>query len=252
MTTLGPDPHVVLGVPRDASDEEIARARRRLSREFHPDVNPAPDAAAHFDEVQRAYQLLSAGRRVADGARFDRAPDKRVRDEQGRTRVMRDPAGAYGFATEASPGIFLQPVAVDFGRLTASRPRADATVTVAWTGAEPARLENSPGGGWWGCVSAVRPGTSCVVFHLRAQPHAGTAEGRQRAQFTVIVDDTTLTVDLTADVQGEFPPGPVPPMKPLLLPDDGGRQADVATRLFIRLAACLALIIVLILIATYR
>ena len=254
---MGSDPYAVLGVPRDASDDQVAQARRRLSRQYHPDVNPAPDAAARFDEIQRAYQRLSAERLSAvpsSGARPPNTgrPSARTRDERGRTRVMRDPGGGYGSPTEASPGIFLLPTAVDFGRLTPGRPRADAKVTVAWTGADPARLESSPGGGWWANLGCVQPASSCVVFSLRAHAHAGTPSGRQRAPFTVLVDDTTLTVDLMAEIEGTFPPGSGPDFTPLLPPDHGGRQADMATRVFVRLAVCLALVIVLVLIATYR
>src|SRR5580704_647823 len=99
---LGPDPYAVLGVPRDASQDQIAQARRQLSREYHPDVNPAPDAAARFDEIQQAYHQLSAA-----GPKCDQA-----HDEHGRARVVRDPGGGYGSATEASPGIFIQPTSV--------------------------------------------------------------------------------------------------------------------------------------------
>src|SRR6202012_4917070 len=41
---LGTDPYAVLGVPRDASDDQIAQARRRLSRADHPAQNLAADA----------------------------------------------------------------------------------------------------------------------------------------------------------------------------------------------------------------
>ncbi len=249
---MGSDPYAVLGVPRDASDEQIARARRRLSRQYHPDVNPAPDAAAHFDEIQQAYQRLSAQRVPAARLPGTGWPSGPGRDERDRTRVMRDPGGGYGSATEASPGIFVQPTAVNFGRLTPAQPRADATVTVAWTGADPARLESSPGREWWANLGAVQPASSCVVFSLRAHAYAGTPQGRRLDQFTVLIGDTTLTVDLTAEIQGEFPPGSRPDFTPLRPPEGGGRQADMATRLFIRFAVCLALIVVLILIATYR
>lgn len=201
---LGSDPYEVLGVPRDASDDQIAQARRRLSREYHPDVNPAPDAAARFDEVQQAYHRLSGSR----------PEDARARDERGRARVMRDPGGGYGSVTEAAPGIFIQPAAVDFGRLTPERPCADAKVTVAWTGAPPGRLEAAQGSEWWGNLGSEQPATSCIVFYLRAHAHAGTRSGRQHAQFTVIFDDTVLTVRLAAEIQGEFPPGSRPDFTP--------------------------------------
>jgi hypothetical protein len=206
--TLGsPDPYAVLGVPRDASEDQIAQARRRLSREYHPDVNPAPGAAARFDEVQQAFHLLSD---PATRSRYDRA-----RGEQGGARMMRDPGGGYGLAREASPEVFIQPASVDFGLLTPKRPYADAKVTVAWTGAWPGRLESTPGGEWWASLGSERPATGCIVFYLRAHAHAGTPNGRQHAEFTVIFDDTALTVQLAAEIQGEFAPGSRPDFTPL-------------------------------------
>jgi hypothetical protein len=239
---LGSDPYAVLGVPRDASDDQIAQARRRLSREYHPDLNPAPDAAARFDEVQQAYHRLSAAR-----------PEYgRAREQQGRTRVVRDPGGGYGSATEASPGIFIQPTAVDFGRLTPTRPRANAKVTVAWTGAPPVRLESTPGSEWWANLGSEQPATSCIVFYLRANAHAGTRNGRQQAQFTVIFDDTTLTVQLRAEIQGEFPPGSRPDFTPLPQPGAGGRMSAVPAELRAWLVVIFALVILLLVIATSR
>jgi hypothetical protein len=239
---LGSDPYAVLGVPRDASDDQIAQARRRLSREYHPDVNPAPDAAARFDEIQQAYHRLSAARPECD----------RARDEQGRTRVVRDPGGGYGSATEASPGIFIQPASVDFGCLTPTRPCANAKITLAWTGAPPARLESTPGSEWWAKLGSQQPATSCVVFYLRAHAHAGTRNGRQHAQFTVIFDDTTLTVPLTAEIQGEFPPGSMPDFPPLLQPGTEGRMSAVSAGLQAWLVVIFALVILLLVIATSR
>lgn len=59
------DPYEVLGVPRGASDEEIKKAYRRLSRQYHPDANvnnPNKDAAEEkFKEVQAAYKSIMDG-----------------------------------------------------------------------------------------------------------------------------------------------------------------------------------------------
>lgn len=56
------DPYSVLGIDRNASDDEIKKAYRRLSRKYHPDANinnPHKDEAeAKFKEVQQAYQQI--------------------------------------------------------------------------------------------------------------------------------------------------------------------------------------------------
>jgi len=60
------DLYEVLGVPRDATEDDIRKAYRRLARELHPDVNQDPRAEEHFKEIAGAYEILSD-------------PDKRAR-----------------------------------------------------------------------------------------------------------------------------------------------------------------------------
>jgi molecular chaperone DnaJ len=54
-----PDLYEVLGVRREATEEEIKRTYRRLARELHPDVNKDPEAERRFKQITAAYQTLS-------------------------------------------------------------------------------------------------------------------------------------------------------------------------------------------------
>lgn len=53
------DHYEALGVSRDATEEQIKKAYRRLARELHPDVNSAPEAQEKFKSVTHAYEVLS-------------------------------------------------------------------------------------------------------------------------------------------------------------------------------------------------
>ncbi len=56
----GSDYYNLLGVKRDASEQEIKRAYRRLARKHHPDVNPGDKSAeGRFKEINEAYEVLS-------------------------------------------------------------------------------------------------------------------------------------------------------------------------------------------------
>jgi len=54
-----PDYYEILGVSRNASNEELKSAFRTLARKYHPDVNKEPDAEEKFKEINEAYAVLS-------------------------------------------------------------------------------------------------------------------------------------------------------------------------------------------------
>lgn len=53
------DHYAALGVAKDATEEQIKKAYRKLARELHPDVNPAAEAQEKFKAVTHAYEVLS-------------------------------------------------------------------------------------------------------------------------------------------------------------------------------------------------
>lgn len=56
------DPYKVLGVSRDATDDEVKKAYRDLTKKYHPDLNPNdPTAAQKMNEINAAYDQIKNG-----------------------------------------------------------------------------------------------------------------------------------------------------------------------------------------------
>jgi molecular chaperone DnaJ len=64
------DYYEVLGIPRDASNEDIKRAFRKLAFQYHPDRNRDDGAAERFKEINEAYEILSNDDKRAAYDRF--------------------------------------------------------------------------------------------------------------------------------------------------------------------------------------
>jgi len=52
------DYYKILGISRNASQEEIKRAYRKLAHKYHPDISKEPNAEQHFKEIGEAYEVL--------------------------------------------------------------------------------------------------------------------------------------------------------------------------------------------------
>ncbi|MBV9705631.1 MAG: DnaJ domain-containing protein [Methylobacteriaceae bacterium] len=98
------DPYQTLGVGKEASQEEIQKAYRRLAKKLHPDLNPGNKSAEEeFKTVAGAYDLLSDPEKRA---RFDRGEIDASGAERPRQRYYRDFAGGSADHPYASDGGF--------------------------------------------------------------------------------------------------------------------------------------------------
>jgi molecular chaperone DnaJ len=121
------DCYDVLGVDRNATDDEIKRAYRELARRYHPDGNADPGAEERFKEISAAYEML-------------RDPERRRRyDMFGDTGARAGPSGgeAFGFGDIFDAFFGGDPFGARRGPTGPTRG-ADVEVTIELTLAEAA------------------------------------------------------------------------------------------------------------------
>lgn len=131
------DPYKVLGVSRDAGEEDIKKAFRRLAKRWHPDANPDdPGAEARFKEISNAYEILED-------------PEKRRQYDRFGHNVAGVPGNGGGFARNIDEAAFSEIFEGIFGARGRGRGQArgraargqnverplQITLQEAWSGA---------------------------------------------------------------------------------------------------------------------
>ena len=114
------DYYDILGVPRNASTDDIKAAFRKLARQYHPDVSKEEDAEEKFKEINEAYGVLSD-------------PDKRARYDQFGRAGLGDMGGMPDFATMDFSDIFEQFFGINMGGSRSRRPRRGRDLQVQTT-----------------------------------------------------------------------------------------------------------------------
>jgi len=90
------DPYTTLGVKKDATQDDIQKAYRRLAKKLHPDLNPGNKIAEEkFKEISAANEILSDPEKRA---RFDRGEIDASGTERPRRQYYRDFADQDGWS----------------------------------------------------------------------------------------------------------------------------------------------------------
>ena len=141
----------VLGLNRDATDDDIRRAFRRLALQFHPDRSDAPDAEEQFQEINEAYQVLSVPSTRIDYdqciERQEQEAERRQRDaEERRQREERDRRAAEARRREQAEAERLRREEVEQQRRGEERRQREERVRAGSGGTPPAPGRRTPAG----------------------------------------------------------------------------------------------------------
>ena len=93
-----------LQIPRDADEQTIRQAYRRLSKQYHPDLNPSEDASRIMQLINRAYAVLSDPEQRAEHDRWIQLQETLRIPQQ-----PKHPSKSCGSPSSSSPAAPLSP-----------------------------------------------------------------------------------------------------------------------------------------------
>jgi DnaJ domain len=198
-----PDYYAVLGVTRDASDEDIIERHKLLTRVWHPDHNRRHDAEDRLKEINVARDVLLDPERRRQ---YDRELDARP-----------VPTGTPGYDESDSPGssetsadniyeepeefsIRIKPRTIDFGDLGIGGSSAEAEIVVLWERGMPSSVDAQPRAVDWWQVSKWDLQDSFISYTLKAEAYDELAAGRHSSHINIIVDGVPHCVKLVMTV----------------------------------------------------
>lgn len=125
------DYYAVMGVPRDATADQVKQAYRKLARKYHPDVSKEADAEVRFKELGEAYEVLRDPQKRAAYDQLGSGPrpgeEFRPPPDFGTGYEFRDqaPRDGGGFEFQGDPSEFFETLFGRAGFSGAGRPRRD-------------------------------------------------------------------------------------------------------------------------------
>jgi hypothetical protein len=129
------DLYKLLGVPREATQDDIRKAHRELVRRYHPDANPGDHSSEeHFKEVQRAYDVLSDPEKRRE---YDKRLNTSARRSPGKPRER---AGTKTGGEGAAPSADLSDLLRKLTDFSSERSSAHKEGSFQLRGEEVARL----------------------------------------------------------------------------------------------------------------
>ncbi len=198
------DYYATLGVAKDAGQDDIQKAYRKLARKLHPDVNKSPEAEARFKEINEAYEVLKDPEKRAKYDRFGSAwkqaqatgqPPPGYEDLFGAFGRSQPFPGGSGFSSffdllfgAAGPGGGWGGGPIDLGALAADREATlRLTLEEAAKGGERELVLADPAGGErrlkTRIPAGVRPGS-----RVRLAGQGGRGRGGERGDLYLKVE----------------------------------------------------------------